>query len=266
MTIRQPLGIIAGIAPFNSPFLLSIKKIAFALAAGNTFILKPSDLAPLSGLKLAEAFHAAGLPAGVLNVIPGPAALVGDALISDPRVRMITFTGSSKVGRHLAAEAGRHLKRVTLEMGGKNPLVVLEDADLEYAVDAAAFGIFFHQGQVCMASSRIIVEAPLYDAFLERFVAKARTIKVGDPRDPDTVIGPLIRLSQCDFIRGQIDDAVAKGARVCCGGTHRGPYFAATVLCDVTAAMSVYGEESFGPVTSVLRAEDFEHLCFDPSG
>jgi vanillin dehydrogenase len=194
----------------------------------------------------------------VLNVIPGPAAVVGAALTSDPRVRMITFTGSTKVGRHLAAEAGRHLKRVTLEMGGKNPLVVLADADLDYAVDAAAYGIFFHQGQVCMASSRVIVEAPLYEPFLERFVAKARTIKVGDPRDPSTVIGPLIRPSQCDFIRGQIEDAVAKGARVCCGGSHRGPYFEATVLRDVTAAMSIYGEESFGPVTSVLRADDFE--------
>jgi vanillin dehydrogenase len=262
MTIRQPLGVIAGIAPFNSPFLLSIKKIAFALAAGNTFVLKPSDLAPLSGLKLAEMFHAAGLPPGVLNVIPGPAALVGDTLIADPRVKMITFTGSSKVGRHLAAEAGRHMKRVTLEMGGKNPLVILADADLDYAVNAAAFGIFFHQGQVCMASSRIIVEAPLYDAFVERFVAKARTIKVGDPRDPATVIGPLIRRSQCDFIMRQIDEAVAQGAQVRCGGSHDGPYFAATVLSDVTPAMSLYGEESFGPVTSVLRAHDFEHALF----
>ena len=262
MTIRQPLGVIAGIAPFNSPFLLSIKKIAFALAAGNTFVLKPSDLAPLSGLKLAEMFHAAGLPAGVLNVIPGPAALVGDKLIADPRVKMLTFTGSSKVGRHLAAEAGRHMKRVTLEMGGKNPLVILEDADLDYAVNAAAFGIFFHQGQVCMASSRIIVEAPLYEAFVESFVAKARTIKVGDPRDPSTVIGPLIRRSQCDFIMRQIDEAVSKGARVRCGASHDGPYFAPTVLSDVTAAMSIYGEESFGPVTSVLRADDFEHALF----
>ena len=129
MTIRQPLGVIAGIAPFNSPFLLSMKKIAFALAAGNTFILKPSDLAPLSGLKIAEIFAEAGLPAGVLNVIPGPAAMIGDKLVSDPRVKMITFTGSSKVGRHLAAEAGKYMKRVTLEMGGKNPLVVLKDAD-----------------------------------------------------------------------------------------------------------------------------------------
>jgi acyl-CoA reductase-like NAD-dependent aldehyde dehydrogenase len=262
MTIRQPLGVIAGIAPFNSPFLLAIKKIAFALAAGNTFILKPSELAPLSGLKLAEAFHEAGLPAGVLNVIPGPAAMLGEKLVCDPRVRMITFTGSIKVGRHLAAEAGRHMKRVTLEMGGKNPLVVLKDADLDYAVDAAAFGIFFHQGQVCMASSRIIVEAPIYESFLEKFVAKARGIKVGDPRDPATVIGPLIRPEQCDFIRRQLDDAVSKGATVCCGGTHRGPFFAATVLAGVTADMSVYGEESFGPVTSVLRADDYEHALF----
>jgi vanillin dehydrogenase len=262
MTIRQPLGVIAGIAPFNSPFLLSIKKIAFALAAGNTFILKPSDLAPLSGLKLAEVFHAAGLPAGVLNVIPGPAAMLGKKLVCDPRVKMITFTGSINVGRHLAAEAGRHMKRVTLEMGGKNPLVVLADADLDYAVDAAAFGIFFHQGQVCMASSRIIVEAPIYESFLEKFVAKARGIKVGDPRDPATVIGPLIRPAQCAFIMGQIDDAVSKGATVRCGGTHRGPFFAATVLSGVTSAMSIYGEESFGPVTSVLRADDYEHALF----
>jgi acyl-CoA reductase-like NAD-dependent aldehyde dehydrogenase len=177
-------------------------------------------------------------------------------------VRMITFTGSSKVGRHLAAEAGKHLKRVTLEMGGKNPLVILGDADLDYAVNAAAFGIFFHQGQVCMASSRVIVEAPLYEAFVERFVAKARTIKVGDPRDPATVIGPLIRRSQCDFIMRQIEEALSKGARVRCGGNHDGPYFAATVLSDVTPAMVVYGEESFGPVTSVLRADDFEHALF----
>jgi len=262
MTIRQPLGVIAGIAPFNSPFLLAMKKVAFALAAGNTFILKPSDLAPLSGLKIAAVFAAAGLPAGVLNVIPGPAAMIGDTLIADPRVKMITFTGSGKVGRHLAAQAGKYMKRVTLEMGGKNPLVVLKDADVDYAVDAAAFGIFFHQGQVCMASSRIIVEAPLYDSFLEKFVAKARTIKVGDPRDPTTVIGPLIRASQCEFIDAQIGDALSKGASVCCGGQHRGPFFEATVLGGVTAAMSVYGEESFGPVTSVLRAQDYEHALF----
>jgi aldehyde dehydrogenase (NAD+) len=262
MTIRQPLGVIAGIAPFNSPFLLTMKKVAFALAAGNTFVLKPSELTPLSGLKIAAVFHEAGLPPGVLNVIPGPAALIGERFTSDPRVKMVTFTGSVKVGRQLAADCGRSMKRVTLEMGGKNPLVVLKDADLDYAVDAAAFGIFFHQGQVCMASSRVIVEAPLYEAFLAKFVAKARTIRVGDPRDPGTVIGPLIRPAQCDFIAAQIRDAVAKGATLCCGGTHQGPYFAATVLAGVTPAMDVYGTESFGPVTSVLCASDFEHALY----
>jgi aldehyde dehydrogenase (NAD+) len=146
MTIRQPLGVIAGIAPFNSPFLLTMKKVAFALAAGNTFVLKPSELTPLSGLVMAECFEQAGLPPGVLNVVPGPAELVGTALVNDPRVRMVTFTGSARVGRLLAAQAGAQMKRFTLEMGGKNPLVVLADVDLKYVVDFAVFGIFFHQG------------------------------------------------------------------------------------------------------------------------
>lgn len=258
MTLRQPLGVVAGIAPFNSPFLLAMKKVAFALAAGNTFVLKPSELAPLSGLKIAEVFEAAGLPPGVLNVVPGSAEIVGQKLVSDPRVRLLTFTGSSRVGRLLAAEAGRHMKRVTLEMGGKSPLVVLRDADLDYAVDAAAFGIFYHQGQVCMASSRLIVEAPLYDAFCEKFVRKAHGIKVGDPRDPATIVGPLIRTSQCDFIARQLAESVAQGARILCGGTHDGPYFQPTVVADVTPDMPIYQEESFGPVTSILRAEDYE--------
>lgn len=259
MTVRSPLGVIAGIAPFNSPLLLSMKKIAFALAAGNTFILKPSELAPLICLKIAEIFAEAGLPAGVFNVIPGSAQIVGERLVSDPRVRMVTFTGSNKVGRLIAAAAGQHMKKVCLEMGGKSPLVVLADADLEYAVDAAAFGVFYHQGQVCMANSRIIVEDGLYEAFCQAFAAKAKGIKVGDPRDPSTVIGPLIRPQQCAFIMQQLEDALSKGARLLAGGSHQGPYFAATVLVDVTGDMVIYGEESFGPVTSIYRASDFEH-------
>jgi len=258
MTIRQPLGVVAGIAPFNSPFLLTMKKVAFALAAGNTFVLKPSELTPLSGLIMAECFEQAGLPAGVFNVVPGPAEVVGKRLVEDPRVRAITFTGSGRVGRLLAAQAGAQMKRFTLEMGGKNPLVVLADADLAYAVDSAAFGIFFHQGQVCMASAKVIVEAPLYERFAEAFVAKARGIRVGDPRDPATVVGPLIRPEQCGFIAGQIADAVAKGARVLTGGTHDGPFFQPTVLADVTPEMAIYHEESFGPVTSLIRADDSE--------
>lgn len=259
MTIRQPLGVIAGIAPFNSPLLLSMKKIAFALAAGNTFILKPSELAPLTGLKIAAIFEEAGLPAGVFNVLPGSAQTVGARLVSDPRVRMVTFTGSNKVGRLIAAEAGKHMKKVCLEMGGKSPLVVLADADLDYAVDAAAFGVYYHQGQVCMANSRIIVEDALYEDFCQAFAAKARGIKVGDPRDPQTVIGPLIRPQQSVFIRGQIDQALSKGARLLAGGGHDGAYFQATVLVDVTPAMDIYDEESFGPVTSIYRASDFDH-------
>jgi acyl-CoA reductase-like NAD-dependent aldehyde dehydrogenase len=259
MSIRQPLGVIAGIAPFNSPILLAMKKVAFALAAGNTFVLKPSEFAPLCGLKLAEIFDAVKLPAGVLNVIPGSAEVVGQKLVSDPRVRMVTFTGSKRVGQLIAAEAGRHMKRVTLELGGKNPLVVLADADLEYAIDAAAFGSFFHQGQVCMCSSRLIVEEPVYERFCDQLVSKAKSLKVGDPSDPATIIGPLIKPAQCEFIAHQIQDAVEKGARIRCGGTYSGSYFEPTVLSDVTPAMTIYHEESFGPVTTVLRARDFEH-------
>lgn len=259
MTIRQPLGVIGGIAPFNSPFLLTMKKVAFALAAGNTFVLKPSELTPLSGLVMAECFEQAGLPPGVFNVVPGPAEVVGSQLVADPRVRMITFTGSGRVGRLLAAQAGAQMKRFTLEMGGKNPLVVLADAALDYAVDCAAFGIFFHQGQVCMASSKVIVEVPLYDRFAEAFAVKARGIRVGDPRDPATVVGPLIRPQQCTFIAGQIEAAMAQGARLLAGGTHDGRYFQPTVLADVTDQMAIYHEESFGPVTSLLRARDAEH-------
>jgi acyl-CoA reductase-like NAD-dependent aldehyde dehydrogenase len=258
ISVRKPLGVIAGIAPFNSPFLLSMKKIVYALATGNTFILKPSEETPVSGALIADIFQEAGLPAGVLNVIPGIPAEVGDLLVADPRVKMITFTGSTRTGRHLAVEAARHLKKFTLEMGGKSPLIVLKDADLDYAVDAAAFGIFLHQGQVCMANSKVIVEAPLFDAFAEKFKAKTATIKVGDPRDPATVIGPLIRLRQCDFIDGQLKDAKEKGATVVMGGTHKDQFYQPTVLTGVTPEMRIYHEESFGPVVSLIRAEDSE--------
>ena len=259
MTVRQPLGVIAGIAPFNSPLLLSMKKVAFALASGNTFILKPSEYAPLTGLFLAEVFEAAGLPKGVFNVVPGSADNVAKRLVADPRVRMITFTGSERVGKLLAADCGKYMKKVTLELGGKSPLVVLDDADIPYAVDAAAFGIFYHQGQVCMSNSRIIVEDGVYDRFCEAFVEKARAVVVGDPRHPDTVVGPLIRPEQCNFIADQLEEATKKGARLLCGGTYEGSYFQPTVLADVTTEMRIYHEESFGPVTSIYRARDFEH-------
>jgi vanillin dehydrogenase len=257
-TVRRPLGVIAGIAPFNAPFLLAMKKVVMALAAGNGFVLKPSELTPVTGLKIAEVFDEAGLPPGLLSVIPGPAAEVGRALFADPRVRMITFTGSTQTGRQLAIEAAKTLKRFTLEMGGKSPLIVLADADIDYAVRAAAFGIFFHQGQVCMANSRILVEAPIYDAFCERFVAVANSLKVGDPREPDTVIGPLIRGSQCAVIDGHVEDAVSKGATVMCGAKHEKQFYWPTVLKGVTPDMRIYHEESFGPITSIIKVDGHE--------
>jgi aldehyde dehydrogenase (NAD+) len=258
MTIRQPLGVIAGIAPFNAPFLLAMKKVVLALAAGNCFVLKPSEETPVTGLKIAEVFHEAKLPPGVLNVVPGPAKDVGDVLLSDPRVRMITFTGSTKVGKLIAVEAAKNLKKFTLEMGGKNPLIVLRDADVNYAVRAGCFGIYFHQGQVCMANSRIIVEAPVFDEFCEKFAARAKTYKVGDPHDPQTVIGPLIRRTQCAFIDEHVADAAAKGAKVLTGGTHQDNFYQPTVIAGVTPQMRIYSEESFGPITSIIKVDSAE--------
>src|SRR5690625_1523003 len=181
MTIRQPLGVVVGIGPFNAPLLLNGKKLAPALAAGNSFILKPSPYTPLAALLFAEILEEAGLPPGVLSVLPTTDEAMGDTFFSDPRVKLVTFTGSAKVGRMLAELAGRYSKRIVLELGGKSPVVVLADADLDYAVRSAAFGIFFNQGQVCMANSRIIVEEAIYDAFCEAFTEKVRNVPYGDP-------------------------------------------------------------------------------------
>lgn len=258
MAIRQPLGVIAGIAPFNFPFLLATKKVALALAAGNTFVLKPSSYTPATGLVIAEILAAAGLPKGVLNVIPAAGKVLGDRLVTDPRIRMITFTGSTEVGLQLAGMAGRQQKKITLEMGGKSPLLVLKDADLDYAVDAACFGVFIHQGQICMAGSRIIVEESIYDAFCAKLAAKVEKLPMGDLHDPKTVIGPLIDRAQCKVLEAQLTDALAKGARQLAGGESKPPYFKATVLADVTPEMIVFREESFGPLVSVIQVKDSE--------
>jgi len=259
LAIRRPLGVVAGISPFNFPVVLALKKIAFALATGNTFVLKPSEETSLVGLKLAEIFEKAGLPPGVLNVVPGDGPTLARVLFDDPRVKLISFTGSTAVGRHIAVECAKKGKRVILEMGGKSPLIVLKDADVDYAVDTACFGIFIHQGQICMAGSRIIVEAPIYETFLQRFAAKAKTLQVGDPRDPRTVIGPLIRSSQCQMIDRKIKEAVAAGARVLTGGTYEGNFYQPTVVADVTPNMAAFRDELFGPVAAVTRADNADH-------
>jgi aldehyde dehydrogenase (NAD+) len=259
LAIRRPLGVVAGISPFNFPVVLALKKVAFALATGNTFVLKPSEETSLVGLKLAEIFEKAGLPPGVLNVVPGDGATLARVLFDDPRVKLISFTGSTAVGRLIAVECAKKGKRVILEMGGKSPLIVLKDADVDYAVDTACFGIFIHQGQICMAGSRIIVEAPIYETFLQRFAAKAKTLQVGDPRDPHTVIGPLIRTSQCQMIDRKIKEAVAAGARVLTGGTYEGNFYQPTVVADVTPNMAAFRDELFGPVAAVTRADNADH-------
>jgi aldehyde dehydrogenase (NAD+) len=256
MAIRRPLGVVGGIAPFNFPLILATKKVAFALAAGNTFVLKPSEETSLVGLKIAEIFDKAGLPPGVLNVVTGDGPTLGEAMYTDPRVKAVLFTGSTAVGRHIGVECARRGKKFDLEMGGKSPLLVMKDANLKYAVDTACFGLFIHQGQICMAGSRIIVEEPVYEKFLEMFVAKTKTLQVGDPRDPHTVIGPLIRAAQCPFIASRIESSKAEGARVMCGGTYEGNYFQPTVIADVTSSMAVFQEELFGPVASVIKAKD----------
>ncbi len=258
MTVRRPLGVIAGISPFNFPFLLAMKKVCLALAAGNTFVLKPASPTPVIGLKIAELFDAAGLPRGVLNVIPVKGSTLGNTLVEDPRIRMVTFTGSTEVGKLLAEVAGRYQKKITLEMGGKSPLIILKDADLDYAVDAAAFGIFLHQGQVCMANSRLIVEADVYDEFCAKLAEKARSLKVGNPREPDTVIGPLVEGKQCAFIDGQVQDALSKGARVLYGGNSDGAFYQPTIVADVTKEMRIFDEESFGPVVCVIKVASSE--------
>lgn len=256
--VRQPLGVCVGISPFNYPLYLAIDKMAFAIAAGNAFILKPSSLTPISGLILAECFDHAGLPKGILSVLPGSGRTVGNTLIEDARVKAVAFTGSSAVGHEIAKKAAEGLKRFSLEMGGKNPLIVLKDADLSYAVETAAFGAYFHQGQVCMISSRIIVEEPIYAEFCQRLAERLRKMKIGDLHAADTDVGYLTDPNQWKVLDAHIADAVGKGATLMLGGQHTGNCYMPSLLKDVTPEMDVFYEESFGPLASVVCAKDAE--------
>ena len=263
--IPQPLGIVLGIAPFNYPVLLALNKVAPAIAAGNAFLLKPSSDTPVTGLMIAECLEAAGLPKGVLSVLPMSSSLA-EKVISDKRVKMVAFTGSTAAGKKIAVKAAEHLTKCALEMGGKNPVIVLKDYDIDKAVTICAFSGFFHQGQICMAGSRVIVEEPVYDVFCSALKTKAEEVKLGPPENPDTIIGPLIHEEKCIFIDELIQDAVGKGAKVLTGGTHEGPYYAPTVVADVSADMRIFYEECFGPVIVVVKASDENEalaLCND---
>ena len=257
---RRPLGVVAGISPFNAPMILSTKKFAMAIAAGNAFVLKPSSHTPICGLIFGEIFKEAGLPDGVLNIIPCSSNDLGEIFQTDPRISMITLTGSTRVGKLVAASAAMHLKKCTVELGGKSPTIVLGDADVDYAVNTATFSIFLHQGQICMAGSRIIVEANIYDEFCEKFVAKVKTLKVGNPEDPSTIIGPLIEEAHCQFIDGLIDDAVAKGANLLSGREHEGCFYKPTVVSNVTEEMVIFHEEVFGPAVAIVKARNLDHI------
>ena len=255
MGVRKPVGVVAAIAPWNAALILSARSIAAPLALGNTVVLKPSEWSPVSGgLLWGEIFAEAGLPDGVLNIVthaPGQAAPIGDELVSNPAVRRINFTGSTNVGRKLAEAAGRHLKRVVLELGGYNPVIVLADADVDYAVNATAFGAFLHQGQICMSARKVFVERAIADEFVEKLTAKANGLKAGDPKEHDTIIGPLINADALAMVKGRVDDVVAKGGRVLAGGEVVGPCYQATVITDVPADSEFAKHETFGPVLAV---------------
>jgi acyl-CoA reductase-like NAD-dependent aldehyde dehydrogenase len=255
MGLRRPVGVVGAIAPWNAALILSARSIASPLALGNTVVLKPSELSPyVGGLLWGEIFTEAGLPPGVLNVVthaPGAAGPIGDELVEHPAVRRINFTGSTATGRKLAEAAGRNLKRVVLELGGYNPLIVLRDADLEYAVNASAFGAFLHQGQICMSARRIVVERPIADEFVQRLAEKTSGLKAGDPKEPDTIIGPLINESAVQTVTERVKDAVAKGAKVLAGGEGEGSVYRATILTDVPEESDFARFETFGPVVAI---------------
>ena len=257
LAVRRPMGVVTCISPWNFPGLLTARGIAFALAAGNTVVLKPSEETPYcGGLIFAEMFEEAGVPPGVLNVITcsrEQVATVGDELIDNPRIKGISFTGSTPVGRMIAARAGAHLKKACVELGGKDALIVCDDADMERATAAANFGSFMHQGQICMSVEKVLVQDTIFEPFVKRFVERAAKLKMGDPtHDPSCVIGPLINDKQAAKVKEQIDDALAKGARVLLGGQVRGRFVEPTILLGVTPQMKLYQEETFGPVVPVI--------------
>lgn len=253
--VRFPLGVIGVISPWNMPGILTSRGFAFPLAAGNTIVLKPSEDTPYAGgLFFAEVLHEAGIPKGVFNVITcsrDGVALMGDELIDNPLVKGISFTGSTPVGRQIAAKCGAHLKKCCVELGGKDSLIIRQDADMERAVQAANFGAFMHQGQICMSVEKILVHESRFQEFMTMFVQRAAKLKMGDTADQQNVIGPLINDRQVERVAHQIEDAKAKGAKVALGGKVQGRFVSPTILTHVDRSMDVWRDETFGPVAVV---------------
>jgi len=258
MSVRKPLGVVAAITPFNVPLIKAAKLVASPLATGNTVVLLSSEEAPTLSFRFAQLLHEAGFPAGSVNVVSGFGVDVGDALNSHPLVKTVMFTGSSRVGKHIGEICGRAMKHAVLELGGKSPLVILNDADLGLAVKTAVFGMFLYQGQACMASSRIIVEEGIYPKFIEAYKAAASQLSMGDLRDMTTILGPIISQRQRDRVRRHIENAVENGATIETGGNWHGPRCEPTILTGITEKMDVYYEETFGPVTSVYSVKNYD--------
>lgn len=262
MAVREPAGVVLSMAPWNAPIILATRAIAVPLACGNTVVLKASEQCPRTHALIVEAFIEAGFGDGIVNLVtnaPEDAGEVVGAMIDAPAVRRVNFTGSTGVGRIIAVRCAQNLKPVVLELGGKAPLIVLDDADLDEAVKAAAFGAFMNQGQICMSTERIIVVDAVADAFVEKFRAKVATMAVGDPREGKTPLGAVVDTKTVAHVQGLVDDAVAQGAVLVNGGAANGVLMPAHVVDKVTPAMKLFRDESFGPVVGVIRARDEAH-------
>jgi acyl-CoA reductase-like NAD-dependent aldehyde dehydrogenase len=253
--VRRPLGVVASFTPWNGANVLSWRAVISPVAAGNTVVVKPSEFSPISaGLMLAEVAEEAGFPKGVINVVshaPGAAGAIADVFFESPDVRVINLIGGVKTARMLAERAGRTLKRTVLELGGYNPMIILDDVDVDYAVRTATFGSFFHQGQICLNTRRIIIQRKIYAEFLAKFVARTKTLPSGDPLNPKTLIGPLITRAAVELVDGRVKEAVAKGATLHTGGAFDGQIYQPTILTDVPLDTAVANEETFGPVVVV---------------
>ncbi|WP_018924100.1 aldehyde dehydrogenase family protein [Salsuginibacillus kocurii] len=256
---RMPKGVIAMIGPWNFPFHLCMRTVAPAFATGNTVVIKPASETPVtSGLLLAYLFEKAEFPAGTVNVTVGRGSEIGDSFVTHPVPELISFTGSTEVGSYLAELGGKHLKDTTLELGGNNAMLVLNDADIEQAVNAAVFGKFLHQGQICMSINRIILEEEVYEEFVQKFVEKVKTLKIGDPAAEDTVIGPLINDDQIERIQNEVEESLKQGAHAEVKGEVNGRVMGPTVLTNVTNEMPIARNEIFGPVAPILKVESVE--------
>jgi acyl-CoA reductase-like NAD-dependent aldehyde dehydrogenase len=262
MTVRQAAGVVFSMAPWNGPGVLAARAIAYPIVCGNSVVFRASETSPRTHAIIAEVLHQAGLPAGVLNFLtssPEDSDRVVEAIIAHPAVRRVNFTGSTAVGRIIAEKAARYLKPVLLELGGKNPLVVLDDADINGAVNAAVFGSFMYQGQICMSTERFVVDKSIADEFVEKFAARAKELVAGGPMtNPACIVGPMVRAESGARINALIDDAVKKGATVVVGGHADGAAMSATIVDHVAPHMAIYDQETFGPITTVVRVSGVE--------